>query len=74
MVKNSRLTSDGFSRFPHKMTCENAHSYEGWFYEEPQGFSVCARRLPDGPTAMFSIPRRAILTYVRHVDAAKAKP
>jgi len=77
MARNSKLTSDGFGRFPHTMKCENGHSFlvshEGWFYEEPQGFSVCTRQLPNGPTVMFSIPRRAILTYVRHAVAAERK-
>ena len=71
-MANSKLASDGFSRFSHKMGPAK-YDWEAWYYEEPRGFSVCVRELPNGPTVMFDIPRRAIRTWVRHAEAAERK-
>jgi len=68
--RNSKLTSDGFSRFPHKMGPAK-YDWEAWYYEEPKGFSVCVRELPNGPTVMFDVPRRAIMTWLRHDEARR---
>jgi hypothetical protein len=68
MSFQSKLSVDGFNRYPLKMKQETAHSdASGWFYEEPFGLSVCSRLDNTGKVLVFKIPRRAIETYFRHL-------